>query len=83
MAARSRTKTPAQVVLQLFRDDGLSARGLALELDVNVTTVTRWGWARPRGCGGTIPARYHLRLLELAAERRLSLKPRDLILGRG
>lgn len=66
------TKTPAEVVIDLF-----GIRPLARELDVDPTTVIRW-----RSGDGLVPAAYHVPLLDLAKRDGEKLTANDLVYGR-
>lgn len=74
--------TPADVMRWEFDRARVSLRKIAAELGVSQSTVVRWCHARPLGCGGIIPSRYHVRLLELARARGVTLTPNDLVYGR-
>ena len=78
----STNRTPAEVVLEAFRDIGMSGRALARHLELAPTTVSRWCREEPEGCGGLIPSRHQRPLLQLAAKHRVPLTAEDLILGR-
>lgn len=69
---------PAETMLRLFRDAGLSFLKVAARLNLSHSTVWRW----PRTNGGIVPAQYHRDLLAFAAEHRVRLTPNDLIFGR-
>jgi len=62
-------KTPAEVVIEL-----LGVRPLARSLGVVPATVINW-----RERGGTVPSKYHVRLIELAEGK---LTTGDLVYGR-
>lgn len=69
--------TPGQVVLHVLGQT-LAAR----ELEVDQSTVWRWAQDKPRGTGGVVPARYHVRLIEIARANRKRLTAADLVHGR-
>lgn len=67
---------PAQTVLSRFGGAGPLSRRLGLDR----SSVHRWALPKARGgCGGLVPAKYHQRLLALAASNGVRLTPADLI----
>lgn len=69
---------PGEVVVSL-----LGASSIAKALGVAKNTPLRWRFpVAAGGTGGVIPARYHRRLMELAASRSVKLTATDLVLGR-
>jgi hypothetical protein len=57
----------------------------ALAQAIGVTRTTPYGWnapkteSRPHSGGGDIPHKYHKRILNEARDRRISIKPGDLV----
>ena len=67
---------PAKTVLSRFGGAGPLAHRLGLDR----STVHRWGLPKERdGRGGLIPAKYHQRLLALAAAAGVDLTAADLV----
>ncbi len=67
---------PAKTVLSRFGGAG----PLAFRLHLDRSTVHRWALPRERtGGGGLVPAKYHQRLLALAAAEGIPLTAADLI----
>ena len=62
-------KTPADTVI-----DVLGVRGLARSLQIAPSTVIRW-----RDRGGTVPSKYHIRIIDLAQGK---ISTDDLVYGR-
>lgn len=69
--------SPAELVIDRFG----SARRLALLLGCNPSAVCRWPKPKPRGLGGTIPSNLHLKILTIAKQYRIKIKPEELIFG--
>lgn len=75
-------RTPAEVVIQEFADNGMSIRDMAARLGINQSTVSRWRLPAPSGCNGLIKSKYHLPLLALAKKHGMRLTADDLVHGR-
>lgn len=56
-----------------------SANALAKLLGMHRTSVLRWTYEKPNGTGGHVPAEHQSKILKLAKERGIKLKPEHLV----
>jgi hypothetical protein len=68
-------QSPADIIIDRFGGPEAVAGALGL----NVATVYKWSYPRPRGRGGFIPSWHHAPLLKIAQKRGLRLSARDFI----
>lgn len=74
--------SPAEYVIKQFGGVRATARALSTpSKKVWHGTVSKWLSVRRHGTKGLVPARHHKRILELAKEKNLNIKPEHLIIG--
>ncbi|HEX6216709.1 MAG TPA: hypothetical protein VFZ38_17865 [Vicinamibacterales bacterium] len=66
--------SPAECVLKFI---GMTRA--AKIVNVEPSTVWRWAQPKPKGCGGTVPARHHVDLIDGSGKK---LRMRDMVYGR-
>lgn len=70
-----KTANPVETLIKAFGSNAEISR----ILDVNKSTITRWGYSKERnGTGGKIPQKHWQTLLKEAKKRKVKLSLRDL-----
>ena len=72
---QSKNSNPVETLIKAFGSNAEISR----ILDVNKSTITRWGYSKERnGTGGRIPQKHWEVLLREAKKRKVKLSIRDL-----